>query len=362
MKKLLFMFSLICFNVQADENQINLSSIQQYNLGIKVGALKKIENIPLLNAPAKVTIPPNQEYIVSTLQAGLVSQLKKTVGDYVKKNQLLAQIDSYELLALQKHYLHASSAKQLAWASLQRDQKLLEGGIIARKRLQETRTRYNGTTIDVNASKQLLTIAGMSSKAIKTLTTSQQLNSKSNIYAPITGVILEKMAVVGQHIDRLAPLYRVANLTKLWLEINIPQEQISLVKVGDQVSIDNSLAHAQISLLTESVNIKNQSVLVKAMIQNKNSSLRVGQRVNVSINHSHKQIAFEVPNVAIAQSGGVAYIFVQTKQGFLVKPVKIIAKKNKYSVIISNLIGTEQIALRGAVALKASWLGLGSGD
>jgi cobalt-zinc-cadmium efflux system membrane fusion protein len=362
MKKLLWLFFLTSFYLQANENQINLSRLQRYNLGIKVGGLTPIEKVPLLNAFAIVTIPPNQDHIVSTSQAGLVNRLYKTVGDKVKKGQLLAQIDSYELLALQRDYLHAYSEQQLARIRFQRDQKLLEGGIIAYKRLQSTRARYNSTDIDVNATRQLLVIAGMSAKQIQHLTQTQQLNSQFTIYAPMSGVILKKMGVEGQRLDRLAPLYRIANLTQLWLEINIPQEQVSLVKINDLVTIKDSKAQAQISLLAENVNVKNQSVLARAVIKNQHSSLKVGQNVNINIHHSHQQIAYQVPNVAIAQRKGVAYIFVQIATGFLAQPVKIIGKQEKHTIIISELTGSEQIALRGAVALKASWIGLGDED
>ena len=50
MKKLFFILILISSNLMADENKINLSTLQRLNLGIKIGALKKIENIPLLKA------------------------------------------------------------------------------------------------------------------------------------------------------------------------------------------------------------------------------------------------------------------------------------------------------------------------
>ncbi|MDQ7091414.1 MAG: efflux RND transporter periplasmic adaptor subunit [Methylococcales bacterium] len=361
MKQILFIFFvLLSFNINADNNQIKLSKLQRYNLGIKVGALIKVKSIPLLTAPAKVAIPPDQEYIVSSSQAGLIQQLNKTEGDHVKKGQLLAQINSPELLALQREYLHAISKKQVAWVSFQRDKKLLNGGIIPNKRLQETQARYGGEKIEVNAIQQLLMIAGMPEHDIKQLSKTQRLSSKLNIYAPATGVILEKMAVVGQRLDMLAPIYRIANLNQLWLEINIPQEQADIVKVGDRIIINKSPIRAKITLLTHRVNVNNQSVLARAIIETKNSSLRVGQNVNVHIQHNSKQVAFEVPNVAIAQHKGKAYIFVQIDSGFLVRPVTVIGQKKKVSIITSELTGTEKIALRGAVALKANWVGLGS--
>ena len=354
---------VVSFTLAADEDKISLSQVQLYNLGIKLGTLKKVESIPTLSAPAKVVIPPDQEYIVSTSQAGLVSQISKTVGDQVKKGQLIAQLKSPELLALQQQYLRALSERQLTLATYQRDKKLLDEGIIAKKRFQESRSQHNAANVEVNAASQLLKIAGMANADIKKLARNQRLSSELNIYAPISGVVLERMAVAGERLDMLSPIYRIANLQQLWLEINVPQEQVAMIKVGDKVTVANTETTASISLLTENVNIKNQSVLARAVIDNKEvTPLRVGQNVNVHIEQNSKQSAFEVPNSAIAQSEGHAYIFQRIETGFLVKPVNIIGKQGEDSVISVDLEGSEEIAIRGAVALKANWLGLGSDE
>lgn len=355
---------LVSTNLAADEsdNKINLSKVQLYNLGIKLGTLKKVESVPLLNAPATVTIPPDQEYVVSTSQAGLVSQVHKTVGDRVSKGQLIAQIKSPELLALQQQYLRAVSERQLTLASYQRDKKLLNEGIIAKKRFQQSRSRHNAANVEVNAATQLLKIAGMSKSDINRLARKQKLSSELNIYAPITGVVLERMAVAGERLDMLAPLYRIANLEQLWLEISIPQEQVGMVRVGDKVAVDNTDIVASINLLTENVNAKNQSVLARAIIRHDKPGLRVGQNVNVQIEHGSKQVAYVIPNSAIAQSGGQTYIFLRIESGFLVKEINVIGRQDDNSVISGDLDGTEEVAIRGAVALKANWLGLGSDE
>jgi len=211
----------------------------------------------LLYAPAKVTIPPSQEYIVSAAQAGLVSKLNVTIGDSVEKDQILALINSPELLSLQRQLLRANSEKRLAWAGYQRDKKLVQEGVISDRRWQESRNRYSTFRAEADEARQLLEIAGMSDKDIKKLTSSRRLTSQLAIHSPIQGVVLEKMVVAGERLDILAPLYRIANLEQLWLEINIPQEQMKRIKMGDKVLIENSDITATINLLGQSVNAQN---------------------------------------------------------------------------------------------------------
>jgi len=351
---------LVIFNAQALENHFTLSEKQLHNLGIVIGKLVIINQIPLLYAPAKVVIPPTHEYIVSAAQAGLISRLNVALGDTVAKGQVLAMIKSPGLLTLQRQYLKTISDRSLAKATFERDKKLYEEGVISDRRWQETSTRYNSFVATANEVRQLLEIAGMSSRNIQQLRRDRRLSSQLTVRSPINGTVLQRMVVAGERIDILAPMYRIANLDQLWLEINIPQEKISSINRGDQVLIENTATVAQISLLGKSVDPVNQTILARAVIDGTQSSARAGQTVNTQIiKHSRKPV-YKVPNVAIAQYAGSSYIFLRTQTGFNVKPVTILGKEEKTTIISGDFQGGEAIALRGAVALKANWLGLGS--
>lgn len=362
--RILLSVLLLCVSafIQAETDQIHISQIQSYNLGVKIGRLEAVEQIPLLYAPAKVVVPPSQDFIVSTAQVGLISRLEAAVGDRVERGQVLAHINSPELLALQRQYLKASSEKQLAWLSYQRDKKLLQEGVIADRRWQETSSLYNSKVSEFNEAKQLLEIAGMSSADINQLQKSRRLSSQLKVRSPIDGVVLERMVVAGERLDILEPMYRIANLEHLWLEINIPQERLSLIDVGDLVRVEDHEVSAKISMLGQSVNPDNQTVLARAVIDNDQHQIRAGQTVNTQIIQASGEAAYRVPNVAIAQNEGASYIFVRNAEGFVVTPVTVIGRQGGDSVIQGELGGNEEIAVRGAVALKANWLGLGEGE
>jgi cobalt-zinc-cadmium efflux system membrane fusion protein len=357
----LLLLSVFNFNVDATENIIQISQEHLSNLGVRLGKLEPVTQIPVLSAPAKVVIPPTQEYIVSASQAGLIYKLNVAIGDKVAKGDILAQLNSPDLLTLQREYLKADSALQLASATYRRDKKLLEEGIIADRRWQETRIQYNSFVSEANEHKQLLEIAGMAAGDIDHLIKTHRLTSQLNVRAPIAGVVMERLAVAGTRIDMLTPLYRIANLDQLWLEIAIPQERMGSIKIGDRVLIENSPVSAEITLLGQSVNVENQTVLARAVVETQNiASLRPGQSINTRIIHTTDKAAFKIPNGAIAQNEGKSFIFIRNQQGFLVTPITMIGKQGEDSIISGEFTGNEEIAVKGAVALKANWLGLGS--
>ena len=86
----------------------------------------------------------------------------------------------------------------------------------------------------------MLQAAGVTDIDIQTLKQTRKLNSLMNVRSPIDGVVLERMVGVGQRVDVLAPLFRIGRLDELWLEIDMPQERMNEVRMGDYVHIENT--------------------------------------------------------------------------------------------------------------------------
>lgn len=360
MKKLVFSLLLSCaLNVSAEDMQIKITPEQINNLAVKVGPLVASQQVPLLLAPASVVVPGNHERLLSTPQPGFLTQLNANIGDSVNKGQLLAQIHSPELVALQQQFLTARSELNLASLELRRDQKLLDEGVIALRRWQQTEALHNSKAAMADEAGQLLSMAGMSNAEINALAKTHKLSSLLPVRSPIDGVILDRMATLGTRLDMQAPLYRIADLSELWLEINVPQERMQSLQIGDVVKVENTQISGKISLLGQSVNLDNQTMLARAKIEGKVDQLRVGQNLNVQIMQDLAQQGFKVPNPAIAQNAGHHYVFVRNADGFLVTEVSVVGKQDEYSLISGPLNTDAQIAVQGAVALKANWLGLG---
>ncbi|MDO9239715.1 MAG: efflux RND transporter periplasmic adaptor subunit, partial [Methylicorpusculum sp.] len=100
----------------------------------------------------------------------------------------------------------------------------------------------------------------------------------------------------------------------------------------------------------------------RAVIQAPQNEVRPGQSLQVNVIKVLEQPAIKLPNEAIAQHQDQAFIFIKNEQGFLVSPVQIIGKQESESFISSNLPAQSVVALSGAAALKANWLGLGDAD
>lgn len=354
-------FIVSCGQASAELSQIRMSQQQIDNLDVRVAPLAAGSNIPLFYAPARVTVPADREALVASSVAGLVTKIHVNIGDRVVKGQVLATLNSPELVGLQQAYLTAGSEHNLADIEQGRDQKLLQEGVIAERRLQETEVLHGSKSAKADETRQLLELAGMSVGEIKQLAKTKRLNNQLAIRSPLDGVVLERLVVLGSRLDMQTPLFRVADLSQLWLEINIPQERMGQVKIGDSVGVEDSGIVARVALLGQSVNRDNQTVAARAVLDGKAEGLRVGQSVNVKL-LGGGQTGFRVPNTALAQNEGHSYVFVRNAEGFAVTEVSVAGKQADVTLVNGPLTGNEQIAVKGAVALKANWLGLGGDE
>ncbi len=362
MKNILILVLLISSAAVQADKLVTLNQAQSQNLGIEVGPLQQIKDAPVLDAPAKVSIPPKNDYIVSTLYAGLIKKISVTVGDTVKKGQILAIINSPELLKLQQHHLTAVNEVTLSKAEFLRDEKLHSEGVISDRRWLKTAMSHQVSQSYVNETRQLLAAAGFSKKQISSLESKHNISSQLYITSPITGVVLERMVKSGQRADALAPLFHVANLKQLWLDISLPQQRAQEISVGDRVSILGSDMNAYIVLLGQNVNETTQTVLARAVIVGNNHQLRAGQVLSVKISKKNDATMYQVPSAALVKLDGMSTVFVKTSAGFMAKTVQVLGKNSQNWIVSGALKETDTIALKGTVALKANLLGLGGDE
>jgi cobalt-zinc-cadmium efflux system membrane fusion protein len=339
-----------------------ISPQQQQLLGIVTEQLVVSNHSAYLTLPAKVVVPSDQTFLVSAAQNGVISKISVGEGDAVIQGQTLLSMSSPQLLHLQREYLQAISQLKLQHNQQKRLRSLWEDGVIAERRWLELNSAVQTAQSNVKEQHSLLQLAGMSAAQINTLKTSRQLHQSLQVNAPSDGVILQRMIVPGQRVETMMPLFHLADLSTLWLEIRVPVQSINTIKIDDLVEIKQANISAKVILLGRKVDSENQTVLVRALIDQPPSQLRVDQLVNVAFVRSNEQPGFRLPISAVVKQQGQAYVFVQVDNGFEVRQIGIKNTTSDSVVVTSGLTGDEQIVVKGIAALKAAWQNAGDSD
>ena len=322
-----------------------LTAIQKKNLGIATVAAASQAASPALTYAARVTLPPASVRVAAAAGEGLVTQLHVQAGDTVKRGAALITLSMPGLVDAQNALTQARLRSQLAASNAARDSKLFSEGLIAESRLRATQSEAQSARASLTAAQTMLSLmgAGKVSGSMLTLT------------APIAGVVTESAAEPGQRVDAGMALVKVADLSKLALEIPLSSTQSQQVKVGQQVRVVGSEASGRVTALLPQLNAS-QSVLARASLADPQKLLRPGQSVQVAITGAQSAQGLTVPTAALVWQSSAAYVFVETVQGFVPTPVKLI-RQNTDQAEVTGIAASSRVAVKGVAALKAQWLG-----
>ena len=339
-----------------------LSAAQIQSLGIETAQVAAHREGELPGLPAQVVVPNNQMHVVSSPMPVMVEQMFAAPGEHVGKGRVLARLQGPAIVEAQRMFLQAGTQLRLSRDTLSRDEQLFKEGIIAESRYRATRSQHAELSAAYAERRQVLRLAGMSEAAITRLQSSGVLGSAIEMASPIDGVVLEQMATAGQRLEAASPLYKVARLDPLWLDIQLPIARQGMVAEGDRVRLPLQQAAGKVLSVGHGVS-GNQTVLVRAEISSGTERLYPGQFVEATVvsiaRGDRAPRLWSVPNGALARLHDRVVVFVQTAAGFRAQPVVLIAEGAQASAVRGDLKGDERIAVRGVSALKAALMGIG---
>lgn len=352
-------FSLILIATLASGPQaaplVSLDPTQRAGFGIRTTQIQLGGEALSKPYPARVTVPNTQLRVISAPLEGVVESLLVAEGEPVVAGQSLARMHSQGLLDLQAAYLESRTRRQLAGESLARDRKLNAEGIVAKRRLLESRSAHREANTAEARNRQALELAGMSSEAIEQLARSGKLDTLLTVSAPITGVVLEQIATAGQRLAGSDPLYRIGDLSVLWIEVHVPLDALGATQPGDRIMLPNAL-QAEIITVGRMVHGADQGVLVRAALKQGVEQLRPGQFVEARLDRvqGDTQQTVRLPASALLRIDGQDQIFVERVDGFEALPVKVLAHEADQVVLQGELHPGDAVVVDGTVSLKAA--------
>ncbi len=341
--------------------EVRISARQIQAMGVEVAAPKGVDDAAGNSLPGQVVVPNNQLHIVAAPVGGLVETLAAAASQPVRKGQLLARLQSPALADIQRGFLQAAAQMQLAADTLARDEKLFREGIVAESRYRAAQGHHAESAAQLAERRQALKLAGLGEAALERLQKNAALSGTVDILAPADGVILEQMALAGQRVEAAAPLYKLARLKPLWVELQVPLDLAAAMSGGESVKIPAFQAGGKVIAVGRSVAEGSQTVMVRAEVTQGAERLRPGQFVEAEVISASAGKQWRVPSTALLRDGNRTSLFVQSTNGFRLQPVKVLAE-TAGGLLVGGLNGGERIAVRGVAALKGTWQGIGQGD
>ena len=146
---------------------LKISPKEEKELGIQTQTLQKMTKISLGSFNAKVMQSQKETHFLGVKLAGVVQEIYVHKYAHVEKGQKLLRLQSSELLTLQKEYIEADIESAAAKKSYERDLKLEQKGVIAKKRLFESRRIFDAAKVAAEVNAEQLLSYGMSKEELK---------------------------------------------------------------------------------------------------------------------------------------------------------------------------------------------------
>lgn len=315
--------------------------------------------------------------IVLSPFSGRVIRLIAKVGDQVKSGEPLLEIDSPEQLVPQNDFIAAQTARNKARSQLnlaqileKRVRDLYEGKAAPSKDLQQAEAQLAAAGNDMRsadtafeAARVRLRILGRTDAEVSKLEQSGTLSRITPITAPIDGTIIARKVGPGQYVkaDSGEALYTIADLSKMWLKAQIFEQDIALVRIGQEIearvsAVPNRMFKARISAINSASDLTTRRVVVRAEIANADGLLKSDMFASFKISTEDPSKAPAVPTDAVIREGEVATVWVETEPMlFKRRVVEIGIQQDGFTQIRSGLDAGELVVARGAIFVDNEW-------
>ena len=280
--------------------------------------------------------------------------LRAVEGQRVGTGDVLAILESGDLAKARGDLATAEARRDLAQRTLERKRSLNEEKIVPTREVQEAENEMVAADAQVRAAQAALRALGAPDQAA-------QGNSPSSLIlrSPIGGVVLERTVALGQTADPSKPLFRIGDLSILWLTVHaFERDAVRLAKgVSARITfaaIPGRTFQGTVALIGQSVNPDSRTVAVRIDLPNRDALLRPGMSATAWLPVGEQGILLAVPAAAVQRVRERWCVFIpKDERTFEIRPIgrgRDIAGEVE---ILSGVRAGEPIVVDGAFLLKA---------
>jgi Cu(I)/Ag(I) efflux system membrane fusion protein len=330
-------------NPVAHDHSIHVDSASIQKLGIRLASVKKSLISQEIRAYGNVTVDEGTLYnIHSKFDGWIKKSYIHSVGQRIKKGQVIYEIYSPELIMQQKEYLKYMARRTqilqtVGDVSLQENEYVMD--MLAELSRERTKFLYEDIGIET----------------VRQLEDSRQAIEVVKILAAQSGVVSQINAREGSFATPSATLYTLADVAKVWVTVTLYPDQAGQIKKGDAVTIITPDGHS-IKVKLDFINpiADNNKVSARVAIDNTQLRLHPGSFVDITI-HAQPRDALVVPSSAVLRTGQGDMVILSRGDGhFLPVYVETGIVNGEQTEITDGILPGVEVAVNGQFLLDSA--------
>jgi len=310
--------------IKLSAQQIKLGNITFDTLHVKVLAKE-------ITLTGKVTFDQNLSEAISARVQGRIEKLAvKSIGEYIRKGELLYEIYSEELNSAQQEYILSFQNTSFS------------------KGLGE-------------AAKNKLLLYGMNESQINQLGTVKQIQQAVQVYSPAEGFLSEISVVQGNYVSSGTTLFRLASLNSLWVEAQVYLPYLPYLKNGTEANFSipaasEKIFSGKVIFIDPQVQSPERFVLARFQITNPSEQVKPGMLANITLQTDRKR-SLALPVDAIIQDSKGANVWVRNADGVFENRMVTIGMQNSRQIeITGGLNEGDVVVVTGAYLLNSEYV------
>ncbi len=370
--------------------------------GIDIAVVDSEPVVEAVVANGEVVYDQTRSAHLASRVAGTVWRVERQVGDTVHRGDILALVDAAEIGKAKSDFLQALAQFRLRQTNVNRLRPLATDGAVPGRQLTEADSQLQEAQIQLLSAQQVLINLGLAVQAEEfTNLSMQQIAARiqflglppevaaslahetatSNLFplrSPLDGVIVDCKVVPGEVVDTSATIFGVADVSRMWLMLDVRQEDAKYLVLGQPVlfkagggakgepEIKGSLAW-----ISTSADEQTRTVKVRVNLPNPTGRLCANTFGAGRIVLREEPKAVVVPSEAVHWDGCCNVVFVRDKnylqedapKFFHIRTVRLGVQNGENTEIIAGVLPGEVVAAKNSVVLEAQLLksNLGAG-
>lgn len=298
---------------------------------------------------------------VGTTVSGRVTEIKVLRGDVVQKGDILALVHSSSLAEAQMAYLKAHAAYNLAQQSVIRAKALFKEDVISRAELERRESERLSSEAEWRASRDRMSILGMSSEDIQHLEKTRNINSQIAMRSPITGVVIDRKVSQGEVLEPADLAYIIADLANVWVVGEVPERYSAQMRKDKEVQVVipalmNEARVTKLSYVADIVTPQTRTLRIRALLDNANGRLKPEMLATLQIEGAvHKRLV--IPSKAVFREDNTDKVFVEVSPGVFKATVVVLGEEEEdLRPVESGIADGQVIVVDGVFHLNAERL------
>ncbi len=313
-----------------------------------------------VDATGIVDFDNDQATSVIAAFSGPVTRILVNPGDHVRKGQPLAYVESADFSEAVGTYAKALATAKNARRIANTDKDLAEHKGVSAREAQQAETDAQSAEADRDAALHGLTALDIDPSAIKALQSGLPVAKVAGVIrAPIGGTVAEKLVTPGQLLQAgTTPAFTIADLSKVWVMAQIPDSDLTSVRVGDSASVMGGSTPGAftgtVTNIAAVVNPDTRATLARVQVDNPGDLLKKQMYVRVQIRSRQQTTGILVPVASVLRDDeNLPFVFIQQPDGSFARHHVTLGEREGDQYLISQgLNGGEQIINDGGVFLQ----------